>query len=350
VRVTGYAIAEIIWWLLVGVTIGVAVGWLLRKWFAGRRLEDGYAGIRAEEENRRSELQRELDEYKSQAAGLSSDLDLRNADLERLQAKIADHETAAAEAEAKLKAARAAIRKSEAKIEDRESTITSLRGQVDKTNSKLVELESSYAGAEGTMASLRADMEAKDNEVARLIDRADEMQARIAELESGAIGTAEATARVAELESLLTTAVAERDSGAARLGTIETRLAECTDRREADAATISALEAQLAASAAPGELPEKDAAVAKVAEIAARTRGAGPMVDDDLKMIHGVGPKLEGLLKSMDITSFRQVANFTTEDIQYVTAALDAFPGRIERDDWISSAAEEHSKKYNEPA
>ncbi len=57
-----------------------------------------------------------------------------------------------------------------------------------------------------------------------------------------------------------------------------------------------------------------------------------------------------GLLKSMGITSFRQVANFTAEDVQYVTAALDAFPGRIERDDWMSSAAEEHSKKYTEPA
>ena len=98
------------------------------------------------------------------------------------------------------------------------------------------------------------------------------------------------------------------------------------------------------------ELPDKVAAVAKVAEIATRTRGDGPRVEDDLKLIHGVGPKLEQLLKSMDITSFRQVAHFTRDDIQYVTAALDAFPGRIERDDWMSSAAEEHLKKYGEPA
>ena len=90
--------------------------------------------------------------------------------------------------------------------------------------------------------------------------------------------------------------------------------------------------------------------MAKVAEIATRTRGTGPVVDDDLKKIHGVGPKLERLLKSMDITSFRQVANFTAEDIQYVTAALDAFPGRIERDDWMSSAADQHMQKYGEPA
>ena len=52
----------------------------------------------------------------------------------------------------------------------------------------------------------------------------------------------------------------------------------------------------------------------------------------------------------MDVTSFRQVANFTLDDIQYVTAALDAFPGRIERDDWMGSAADEHVKKYGEQA
>lgn len=289
-RVTGYAIAEIVSWLLVGAVIGVAVGWLLRKWLAGRHLEDSYTAIRAGEENRRGELQRELDEHKRQVAGFSSNLDLRTADIERLQAKIADHETKAAEAEAKLKAARAAIRKAEAQVEDRESTIASLRGHLDKSNSKLVEAESSHAGAEETIVSLRTELEAKEAEIALLIGKTDEMQARITELESGAT------------------------------------------------------------AAAPSELPERDVAVAKVAGIATRTRGVGPTVDDDLKKIHGVGPKLEGLLKSMDITSFRQVANFTTEDIRYVTAALDAFPGRIERDDWMASATEEHAKKYNEPA
>ena len=96
------------------------------------------------------------------------------------------------------------------------------------------------------------------------------------------------------------------------------------------------------------ELPDKETATAMMAEIATRTRGTGRRVEDDLKLIHGVGPKLDGLLKSMDITSYRQVALFTSDDIAYVTAALDAFPGRIERDDWMSSAAEQHELKYGD--
>ena len=87
-----------------------------------------------------------------------------------------------------------------------------------------------------------------------------------------------------------------------------------------------------------------------MSEIAARTAGGGPAADDDLKKVHGIGPKLERTLKGLGITSFRQIANFEADDITYVTAALDAFKGRIERDDWMSSAAELHAEKYGEPA
>jgi predicted flap endonuclease-1-like 5' DNA nuclease len=92
--------------------------------------------------------------------------------------------------------------------------------------------------------------------------------------------------------------------------------------------------------------PSKEEAIAKVAEIAARTAGEGPAVHDDLERIHGIGPKIAGLLRDMGITSFAQVARFETDDIAYVAAALEAFPGRIERDDWMSSAAALHTDTY----
>ena len=126
---------------------------------------------------------------------------------------------------------------------------------------------------------------------------------------------------------------------------------------------IAELEAQLATAAEPVAVvsaapavaeetaePTKEEGMARIAEIAERTAGGGPAADDDLKKVRGIGPKLERTLKGLGITSFRQVANFQPDDIAYVTAALDAFKGRIERDDWMSSAAEEHMRKYNEPA
>jgi predicted flap endonuclease-1-like 5' DNA nuclease len=40
----------------------------------------------------------------------------------------------------------------------------------------------------------------------------------------------------------------------------------------------------------------------------------------------------------MGIVSFQQVAEFTKADIATVSEALETFPDRIERDDWMGSA------------
>lgn len=58
---------------------------------------------------------------------------------------------------------------------------------------------------------------------------------------------------------------------------------------------------------------------------------------DDLKMISGVGPKLEGLLNELGIYNFAQVAAFTADDIARVNERL-SFTGRIEREQWVEQA------------
>lgn len=58
---------------------------------------------------------------------------------------------------------------------------------------------------------------------------------------------------------------------------------------------------------------------------------------DDLKLIGGVGPKLEGTLNDLGVFHFDQVAKWTKKDIAWVDANL-RFKGRIERDDWKSQA------------
>ena len=58
---------------------------------------------------------------------------------------------------------------------------------------------------------------------------------------------------------------------------------------------------------------------------------------DDLKLIHGVGPVLEGKLNELGIYHFFQIAKFEQRDIDLVNDAT-AFPGRIERDEWIDQA------------
>ena len=58
---------------------------------------------------------------------------------------------------------------------------------------------------------------------------------------------------------------------------------------------------------------------------------------DDLKLISGVGPKLEQTLNDLGVFHFDQVAKFKKKDIAWVDERL-RFKGRIERDDWMSQA------------
>lgn len=58
---------------------------------------------------------------------------------------------------------------------------------------------------------------------------------------------------------------------------------------------------------------------------------------DDLKLISGVGPKLEQTLNSLGFWHFSQIAVWKKADVAIVDNEL-SFKGRIERDDWIKQA------------
>ncbi|MEZ5778445.1 MAG: NADH-quinone oxidoreductase subunit E [Paracoccaceae bacterium] len=66
---------------------------------------------------------------------------------------------------------------------------------------------------------------------------------------------------------------------------------------------------------------------------AARKEGA-----DDLKMIKGVGPKLEKLLNRLGFYHFDQVAAWTDEELAWVDDNLEGFKGRASRDGWTVQA------------
>jgi NADH-quinone oxidoreductase subunit E len=80
--------------------------------------------------------------------------------------------------------------------------------------------------------------------------------------------------------------------------------------------------------------------VAPVAAAADKSRPAGiakPANVDDLKLISGVGPKIEATLQSLGIFTFTQVAAWRKAEREWVDGYLK-FSGRIERDDWQKQA------------
>ena len=127
---------------------------------------------------------------------------------------------------------------------------------------------------------------------------------------------------------------------------------ECKRHREHARALQGELDECLAGgtSARGSSKPEpgisKTKAKDKLRQIAQRTAGDEPADDDDLKKIHGIGPVLEKLLKSMGMTSFKQIANLKPEDIEVVAVALEGSRDRIKRDDWMSGAAKAYRDKY----
>jgi NADH-quinone oxidoreductase subunit E len=96
-----------------------------------------------------------------------------------------------------------------------------------------------------------------------------------------------------------------------------------------------------AASVAPSNAskPKAEAKPAKPS-LEDKNRPAGidkPALVDDLKLISGVGPKIEGTLHSLGIFTFAQVASWKKAEREWVDGYL-SFHGRIDRDDWVKQA------------
>jgi predicted flap endonuclease-1-like 5' DNA nuclease len=147
-------------------------------------------------------------------------------------------------------------------------------------------------------------------------------------------------------------------------------LAECQRQGQAHLARLGALEAQLkAADARADRLAAGSGLVGTVAEVVSDTAGAvqdmasgavesvldmfsgsvapakpqglnaaregGP---DDLKLIKGIGPKLEKLCNSLGYFHFDQIAGWTPAEIAWVDENLEGFKGRVTRDEWVVQA------------
>ncbi len=140
------------------------------------------------------------------------------------------------------------------------------------------------------------------------------------------------------------------------------QLGECESRGRSQAARIATLERDLATaqqgaatSPTPAATPAAAAApaLAAAAPLMAAAEGAAPAIQatrpaaltaardggpDDLKLIKGVGPKLEALLHSLGFFHFDQVANWTEAEIAWVDENLEGFKGRVTRDEWVAQA------------
>ncbi|MEQ6203211.1 hypothetical protein ABMC88_09135 [Sulfitobacter sp. HNIBRBA2951] len=95
-------------------------------------------------------------------------------------------------------------------------------------------------------------------------------------------------------------------------------------------APAPAVEAAPVAEAAPVEVKE----ASKPEGLSAPRGGTA----DELQLIHGVGPKMEGMLHNLGYYHFDQIANWTAAEVAWVDDNLEGFKGRVTRDKWQPQA------------
>ncbi len=83
---------------------------------------------------------------------------------------------------------------------------------------------------------------------------------------------------------------------------------------------------------------EKDVASVPAGAEPERLKGAREGGADDLKLIKGVGPKLEGVLNDIGIYHYDQIASWTDKEVAWADENLVGFKGRVSRDDWVTQA------------
>ena len=120
---------------------------------------------------------------------------------------------------------------------------------------------------------------------------------------------------------------------------------------EAVATEAAVTEAVGLADLAQAKTPSEEE-VEKAAPAKPRLYEAPPEKVDDLKLISGVGPKLEKLLNELGVYTFEQIASWGAGEIKWVDDHLK-FKGRIVRDKWVEQAAalaaggeEEYVKRF----
>jgi len=115
------------------------------------------------------------------------------------------------------------------------------------------------------------------------------------------------------------------------------------------AATDAAKTAEAATTAAPAPSPAPKSAPRPrkkpvVEEAPSPAPSGKPKIaaavgePDNLRLIKGVGPKLNTLLNKLGVTRFDQIAAWKAEDITEMDQYLETFSGRITRDAWIDQA------------
>ena len=264
------------------------------------------------------------------------------AGLESLQAELENSQKAYTKLSAEFQALQTVAHQENQKAQQ----ISTLQNEIKQLQSVSAKIKERDTTVEHLQSQLRSQAKTKDEEIARLQKdlqtqhrsrrkKIDALAERLTKIEHLPQTLAERQQTIIRLQEQLGKVAQQKNQELsvlrAKIKTLEPFKAAAQEHSR----EVEQLKQQLAAGAAkPGKRPRK------------KQLYTPPKEKDDLKLIYGIGPVMERTLNKLGVTSFRQIAKFSRKDIERVAGALQSFPDRIARDDWVGGAKKEYRKKY----
>ena len=190
----------------------------------------------------------------------------------------------------------------------------------------------------GEVDRLRAALDACN---AKGRDQTARITALEGDLSAAKAATSESAAKAER--AMAANAAAASVSAAAVVTQAAPKAAASNGQAPSAAAKPAQAKAAKAASPAPASKPDSDKTASAASKAAdkpkslTKARGGKP---DDLKLIKGVGPKLEALCNKLGFYHFDQIASWTEKEIAWVDDNLEGFKGRVTREDWVQQASD----------
>jgi predicted flap endonuclease-1-like 5' DNA nuclease len=261
---------------------------------------------------------------------------LKAAEEERLKAE----QEAQAEEEATAAAAAAAMAEADAKKAEEKAAKDAKKAE-EKAAKDAKKAEEKAAKE----AKAQADAEAKAAKEAKAADAKAAKEAKAAEEKAAKEAKAQADAEAKAAKEAK--AQADAEAKAAK----EAKAADAKAAKEAKAQADAEAKAAKEAAAAAKKSEKKPATKeVKKKEELKRVQERSETIDftilgtakasdkDDLQVMKGIGPFIEEKLNALGIYTYLQVSKMTSKLETDVNEAIEFFPGRVKRDQWVNQA------------
>ena len=258
-------------------------------------------------------------------------------------------EIAALEAKVQEEADSKALEESKAKVAAEEMKIEQEKAGLERAAKAAEEMSAEISMTKAQKAAkAKADAEAKAAAAKKKADA--EAKAAAAKKKADAEAKAAAAKKKADAEAKAAKEAEAKAAAAKKKADAEAKeKADAEAKAAKDAKAAKEAEAKAKAVAKPVSKEVKKEQEIKRVQQRAKTidfkiLGTAKASDkDDLQVIKGIGPFIEEKLNALGIYTYLQISKMTSNLETDVNEAIEFFPGRVKRDQWVNQARKLHN-------